>query len=409
MDKAKVYYFNPTCELAIANGSFSYMPPLLLQEMEKDLSVLPFVFASANDIILTENKPSSEFMNTLKMAGFNLPKFYTFKELNAIPSGSIDSIVPWGWSPSSHFILKELKEKCSDEFKKSPVFDWKAEHQLLYERSTSLDLLHKILKNNCFGWLIDENRCGKMVENCSEIETMLKKHPEIVLKAPLSSSGRGIQIIRNGKLNASNLKWISGVLKQQKYLIAEPFLNKVIDLSFQFEILDHCEVAYLGYSVFETNSNGQYKGTFIRPDLKTLLPDDDTTVVRQMIETTSGILQEALKISDYTQYYRGYLGIDSLIFRQNGQLKIQPCIEINCRMTMGLLGLQLEKVIHRDAKGKFELFYAKSDEFMNKVKQQSQENEPKFREGKIISGFLSLAEPEPNGKFGAYIFLGSAK
>jgi hypothetical protein len=60
-----VYYFNPTCELAVANGSFSYMAPRLLREFERDCSALPFVFSTLGDFVLTENKPSRQFINSV--------------------------------------------------------------------------------------------------------------------------------------------------------------------------------------------------------------------------------------------------------------------------------------------------------------------------------------------------------
>ncbi len=408
MNGATIYYFNPTCELAVANGSFSYMPPLLLQEMERDLSIIPFVFGTEKDFILTDDPPSPEFINRLKNAGFKIPTFCRLIELEALPTGSFDSIIPWGWSPAAHFKLKNLKEKCSEEFKKSPVFNWKTEHRLLYERSTSLNFLYEILKNNPHDWIINQAMCGIKAESCNEIEDLLSKHQAIVLKAPLSSSGRGIQIIRKSKLNESNKQWISGVLKQQNYLIAESYLEKLIDLSFQFQVKDHLEVEYLGYSIFETSSNGQYNGTFIHPDLNVLLPDEDFTELMEKIDATAGLLKEALQKSEYAKHYRGYLGVDALIFKNLNRLTIQPCIEVNCRMNMGVLCLQLEKKIDKDTSGKFETSMLKHNEFQN-YSTRFFKNELKFRNGKISAGDLPLAEPKPSKKFGAYISLGSAK
>lgn len=409
MSDAAIYYFNPTCELAVSNGSFSYMPPLLLQNLESDLSILPFIFGTEKDFVITENPPSHEFQTTLRKAGFNLPAFCRLTELESLPAGSFGTIIPWGWSPAVHFKLKNLKEKCSAEFRNSVVFNWNAEHQLLYERSTSLDFLYKILDKNPPNWFIGADMCGIKVESCNEIEILLKKYSELVLKAPVSSSGRGIQIIRNSKLNSSNRQWISGVLKQQKYLIAEPCLKRLLDLSFQFKIQDNSEVLYLGYSIFETNSNGQYKGTFIHPDLRFLLPEVDFTELKEKIEITADILQNALLESEYAKHYRGYLGVDALIFKHNHTWMIQPCIEVNCRINMGILSLKLENKIHQDVTGKFELCLVNSAEFKNNTAMNSEIKEIKYKDEKIYSGFLPLVEPDQNKKFGAYLSLGSAK
>ena len=409
MNNSKIFYFNPTCELAVANGSFSYMPPLQLQQMEIDLSILPAIFCTKNDILLTENPPSSPFLNYLKNLGLELPSFCSLKELEAMPDLSIDSIIPWGWSPAAHFVLNNLKEKCGQEFKNSPSFNWKPEHKSLFERSTSLNFLRRILNDNPPAWFIDPTLCGEIVESLDEIESHLKNHSSIVIKAPVSSSGRGIQIIRRQKLNASNRQWISGVLKQQKYLIVEPFLDKLLDLSFQFELLADSEIKYHGFSIFETNSNGQYKGTFIHLKIKSLLPDEDEKDILTKIELTAQILKNALERSEFAANYIGYLGVDALLFRETDHLKMQPCIEVNCRMNMGILSLQLEKLIHPETSGKLEICPVKTKNLQNNAEDYTGGKEKVTGDGKIYSGNIALTEAKPNSKFGAYLSLDPPK
>lgn len=408
MASGNIFYFNPTCELAVANGSFSYQAPLLLREMEQNLAILPFAFATEDDFVLTENAPLYEFQQKLRQAGFNLPKFCALNELEAMPDRSFSSICPWGWSPAAHFILKNLKEKCLENFKRSKVFRWNEAHKSLFERSTSLDFLNGLLNRNPPDWFVSKDLAGEKVSSSDEIEQLLAKHGSLVLKAPLSSSGRGIQMIRKSSLNTANKQWISGVLKQQNYLIAEPFLEKIIDLSFQFQIKSESEIEYLGHSVFDTNTNGQYQGTFIRPDLQKMLPEADPNL-SEMIFTTTEILGETLKKSIFSQSYQGFLGIDAMIFRQDSKLKIQPCVEINCRMNMGILTLFIEKIIHPEARGKFALFYGKQGEFKSFVEKQEKLGPPEFCDGKLYSGFLPLTEPIGQNKFGAYISLGIAR
>ena len=409
MAKANVYYFNPTCELAVANNSFSYMPPLLLQEMERDLAILPFAFASDNDFVLTENLPSEGFLQQLNNAGFNLPTFCRLDNLEAMPSGSLGNIYPWGWSPAAHFKLKNLKEKCDPEFRISPVSSWQDEHQQLFERSVSLNLLSEIVNQNPPDWFIDPSLIGKKVTSCDEIELLLKKYSSIVIKAPMSSSGRGIQIIRKTKLSESNKQWISGVLRQQKYLVAEPFIEKLIDLSFQFKVLSNAEIEYLGYSIFKTNSNGQYNGTYIHPVLGNILPGENTRNLEHMIATTASVLLRALKKSIYAEFHLGYLGVDALVFKHYSKIRMQPCIEVNSRMNMGILSMFLEKKLHPDAKGKFKLFYGKPGEYLSFVMDKAKLNPIKFQDKQFYSGFIALVEPTEEKKFGAYINLGTAR
>jgi len=409
MSKANVFYFNPTCELAVANGSFSYIPPLLLQEMECDLAVLPLVFASENDFVISASPPSAEYIQLLKDCGFEVPRFCSLSELEEMPTGSYDVICPWGWSPAAHFKLKNLKEKCSGEFKTNPVYNWHEGHQSLFERSTSQNFLTGILNNNPQSWLISKSMTGVKVTNLTEIESMLNKNPALVLKAPMSSSGRGVQIIRRKILNNSNKEWISGVLKQQNYLIAEPFLEKLADLSFQFRINEDSDIEYLGHSFFETNSNGQYKGSFIHTGLKDIFPDENSDELEEMIGTTALVIGKELMSSVYVRWHRGFLGVDAMIFRNEKRLMMQPCIEINCRMNMGILTLFLERKIRKEAKGKFELFYGVPGEFEVYAKKNILLNPPVYQDGKISSGFFPLVEPVCQQKFGAYFLVGGTR
>jgi hypothetical protein len=78
-------------------------------------------------------------------------------------------------------------------------------------------------------------------------------------------------------------------------------------------------------------------------------------------------------------------------------------------MNMGILILILEKKIHREARGKFELFYGAPGEYGKFATSQTQLNPPQFKDGKLYSGFLSLVEPDRHKKFGAYILTGLAK
>jgi len=365
--------------------------------------MLPFVFATEKDFVVTEKLPSYSFINQLKDWGFKVPVFCSLTELESMPAGSFEAIYPWGWSPAAHFKLKNLKEKCSVEFKRNPAFNWQPNHKLLFERSSSLNFLSDILNKYPHYKFIKKSLTGVIVKSIDEIESLLIVNHNMVLKAPLSSSGRGIQIIRSQILNQSNKAWISGVLKQQGYLIAECYLDKLADLSFQFRITERKEVEYLGYTFFESNSNGQYKGTWINYDLNELIPESEFDELSDMIRNTAKIIGERLKSTVYTSWHRGFLGVDAMVFRVDGRLTIQPCIEINCRMNMGILTLLLQEHILKDCKGKLEMYYGPAGDFNIFVKRELERNPPVIQDGKILSGFFSLVEPSIHQKFGAYI------
>lgn len=410
MTKSNIFLFNPTCELAVANGSFSYVPPLLLQQMETDLAILPFLMTTKNDFVLSENRPSQKFIEKLVAAGFEVPKFCTLHELENQETNEFGAILPWGWSTAVHYKLRTLKQKCHPEFRNSPVFKWIPEHQLLYERATSLNLLEKLLENEPPEFFIDKRWVGKIITNIEAINLLLQQHGAIVVKAPLSSSGRGIQIIRKKALSRPNSEWISGMLKQQNYVIAEPWIDKLMDVSFQFYTDQKNGLDYLGQTFFETSSNGQYQGSLINPDVKKLLPDVDISELAKLIRTTEEKLRKALQNSFYTRYHEGFLGIDGMIFRRGNKLKIQPCVEVNCRMNMGILSMFCARQLHPNAaSGKLRIFYSREQSFSVFSKKMNGKSAPKMTDGKLISGFFPLTEPHPQSKFGGYLYLGDSR
>ncbi len=401
MPAGNLYYFNPTCELAVANGSFSYQPPLLLQQMEADLAILPFVFCSEADFVLTENKPSEKFVQDLKNVGFQIPHFCTQAELEAMPDGSFDEIIPWGWSPAAHYKLAKLKEKCSPEFKLNPVYNWREIHKTIYERASSLSFLYELINSANDNYLIPKELCGIKVFSSEEVEKQLNTHNQLVLKAPLSSSGRGIQMLRKTELDRSRKQWISGILKQQGYLIAEPYLNKLLDFSFQFQIKSKEDIDFLGISYFETNSNGQYQRTLlnIRPEIFTTKSDQKLI---DKVEATAKLIGNKLINSVYAENYKGYLGIDALIFEYNNQLFIQPCIEINCRMNMGVLAKYVERKLSSESVGQFEVYFDNQGIICDFKNIKPENTQFVFNKLASDSFFLPLTETKTGTRFCAY-------
>ncbi len=67
---------------------------------------------------------------------------------------------------------------------------------------------------------------------------------------------------------------------------------------------------------------------------------------------------------------------------------------------MGILALFLEQLLHPEAKGKFQLFYGNTGDYLNFVNEQNQAG---YLDGKFASGFFSLTEATQETKFGAYI------
>ena len=225
------------------------------------------------------------------------------------------------------------------------------------------------------------------------------------MKAPWSSSGRGLQILHPQEYNQTNKQVITGYLKQQGYVVAEPWHDKVLDLSFQFFSFGNGRIEYRGLTSFSTDNSGHYTGNFIQ-EFPPYLSADIKEFVKQNITEIKQALHRTLTESDYSTEYYGWLGVDALIFvNSNGKLKFHPCLEINCRFTMGAVALSLRSHLADHSTGEFQIVHGKEGYFAQYCEEIMKKEPLIVDTGKIISGFLPLTPVLSDCSFGAWIIV----
>jgi len=402
-----IYFFNPTCEYAVANGNASWQPNRILQKMESDLAFLPLFLAKPKDIILVSELPGNRYQNLLKELKLEIPEFTDLSNISSnekLIKSPKDRLLPWGWSPATHKKLESLKNSCSPEFKDSPVFNWQPHHRNIYSKKFAQGILESILSNYPSMHYISNDQISEVCVVKSDFEVLLKKWGKLMVKAPWSSSGRGLQPIRKKPVHPKVWDKLLGIVKEQEYAIVEPYLNKELDLAFQFE-LTQGKVTFLGISNFSTDYKGQYNGNSLNglPDTLSSEVSEFANFVQELIINP---IIKTIENSDLAKYYEGYFGVDTLIFRdKHGKLKINPCLEINVRQNMGLLSLQLEKLIHPEKKGIFRTFYKPGKSFCEYVNEMSVKYPLKISNYKIESGFFPLVDANENTLFGAFLLV----
>ena len=402
-----VFLFNPTCEYAVANGKSSWQPNRLLQKMETDLATLPQFFAQSGDIVLTDKLPSPEFIHSFNQLEYQLPQFckkHDFINEATIKPTVLNRLLPWGWSLATHKLLTPLKDFCSNEFKNSPVFNWKPEAKELYSKRFALEILIKLLSELHYDFILPEHLLTEICATQSEIEKTISKWEKVMIKAPWSCSGRGLQPITKTPVHPKVWGKITGIINDQGFVIAEPLLNKVADLALQFKI-EKGEINFVGISNFFTDSKGQYQGNFIHG-----IPNEYDKEVAEFLNFLPDVLAtpiiKTLKNSRLPLLYEGNFGVDMLIFKDDkNRLKVNPCLEINLRQNMGLLALQLEKLVSPDKMAVYRMFYQHSKSFLEFKNEMTKKHPPEFVNGKLNSGFFALTEADENTQFGAYILV----
>lgn len=400
-----IYLLNPTCDLAIGNGSPNWQPNKLLKKMEADLSILPLFLATSSDIVLVEQLPSEKFLKSIEILGIDIPAFMKFqKALNdeTNPFNNINSLKPWGWSPATHKLLAPLKTRCSEAFQKSPVFNWSEEIRNLYSKKFALGILQQIIREFPDTIFVPKELTGQVCYEQQQIESLISRWGKLMIKAPWSSSGRGLQPITKTPVHPKVWEKILGIIKDQGYVIVEPFLDKQLDIAFQFELRNR-KITFLGISNFMTDSKGQYTGNRLNG-----LPDDMNPELKLFAESLPDkIISPLIRIlvnSELALAYEGNFGVDALIFKTSGnQLAVNPCLEINLRQNMGLLSLHLEKLLFPGQKALYQTWYGGGKSFLEFQSEMERKHPLVLKNDKIAFGFLALTDACIDSKFGAYI------
>lgn len=295
----KVYIFNPENDMALADGNPGYTPPAIIRQMRDELYWLPNWWAEDSDLVWDgEDK------------------------LQLKPG---DEIIPWGWSPA---LIHQLRQAgVTDEF--LPTDEEMERLRWLSHRQTAVEALAACKRDGLIGdVLMGESWLCRTGEEVREVVASANEKDSFLLKAPWSSSGRGL--MPYGSPNAQ--RWIKNTLKAQGAVVVERKLQKVADFALEFWCDGQGGVDYRGLSLFYTNEAGAYLGNWVAPEgqkLQWLMQYADP----QMLVDIRHWWEKYLK----KFRYRGPVGVDMMLC-QGG---ICPCIEINWRMTMGYISTLL--------------------------------------------------------------------
>ena len=100
----QVFLFNPLAEGYIARGP-GFTPAAQARQLARDLALLPQFLARRDDVVVVPEAPASDFLATLKSAGFELPEFVVAPDDVRLdgPLGErkLGGLRPWAWAPDS--------------------------------------------------------------------------------------------------------------------------------------------------------------------------------------------------------------------------------------------------------------------------------------------------------------------
>ncbi len=372
----KAYHlFNPEHDLALANGDRHFIAPRNIREMARDLAPL----------------------------------------MNVVGG----SLLPWGWdfTAKARFIQEGIPEE------ELPTDESLAALRHRSGRATAHHLLSTFRHEYPANTYTGESLIAKSID---EIAVYAARHGHILLKAPLSGSGKGLRHIN---VDASSLKkvepWATALIHRHGYLTIEPYYNKVQDFAMEFRVTDG-QCHFIGYSLFVTDHHGRYDGNRLMSDAKIeeLLA---TYIPREALhETTHRIIAHSTDIipSEWdTTRFPLHFGVDMMIvdnrqqperepdtmtseFRiTNSGFALHPCVEINLRMNMGIIAHEVyRRHLAPEAEGLYRIaIFTDNASLRTFSAEQTALHPATYRNRRLIKGYHPLTPIGEDTRHHAYV------
>ncbi len=357
---ANVYVFNPFAEGFLARGR-AFNPTAPQARLARDLACLPQFLARQDDLVLVPEKPATEFLRTVKRAGFDLPEFAV------VPGGRIDlaaaglanrklgRLRPWAWGPDSLRLLAPLWPLVHGEDRPA-ARRFSERWAALYSKVWSADFLRRALTalagHEAADLLNPPEVVGLATRSAAETLEAIdafraRGYVRLVVKEAIGVAGHNSLRVWEVPVPAAQRRWIERALRPGGELVVEPWLERVVDFSVQFE-METAGLRLAGYTGLCNDPKGQYRGNWADPDYPRRLPDavaacfpgqrDVGGRLRRFYGELRCLLETDLRAADFV----GPAGLDAFVYRTpDGAPRLKPVVELNPRYTMGRVLVEL--------------------------------------------------------------------
>ncbi len=322
-EKMKLHIFNPEHDIALAANLSNFTAPHAGRRLRHDLGYLPAIWAEDGYVLVEDVADAKRGYSRLMHKSFD-----RFVDKHMLAHLDIDCVEPWGWDLALRSFLLRYGVKAVPSEKEIAVIR---------------DLSHRKHAVRLLGKLQDKGTVGKSwcLDSLYDVMGILFDHRHLVLKAPWSSSGRGIRFV-DDEIDQFLSSWVNKTIERQGNIIAEEYNNKVKDFGMEFESDGEGGVRYLGLSLFHTQ-NGAYSGNILATE-EEKIEMISRYISRERLDTIKEKICACLGAL-YKGRYKGPFGVDLMIVRGNENVNflLNPCVEINLRRTMGHVALELSK------------------------------------------------------------------
>ena len=319
-----LHIYNCDNDMALANFEAGYTPPASIRAFMRERERFPLTWAAPGDGVLTTDG--------VVIADGRAMRIVPLSDV----LDQITELRPWGWSPAICHRLRQLGLPEHLMPNDAQLRNLRA----LSSREQAVGLL-PLLVALCPDHLVGESQFCRTE---GEVAQAVARWQPSILKAPWSSSGKGIRYGQGGREDTL-VGWYRRILSQQGGVVVEPLYAKHLDFAMEFWSDGEGCVTYCGLSLFETHSNGAYShNVYASEEAKTeslirsilqAAPTQDKAGAEALLTLVRGALERELSAL-VGAVYRGPLGVDMMVLNDG---RIHPCVEVNLRMTMGFAAL----------------------------------------------------------------------
>jgi len=323
----KLLVFNPEHDLALAANLSNFTAPHAGRQLRADLGFIPAIWAAVDDYVHVENVEDAE-RRFLRLTRRPFGRFIAKEQICKHQFSAVDV---WGWDLAIRAFLLRWGIDAAILPSVTQIDDIRQ----LSHRRYAMQLLDCLQMPGIIGSSCETNQIENIIDR-------LHSGEHLVVKAPWSSSGRGVRFMEDD-VNIYDNGWLRNVIVKQGSVMVEPYYNKVKDFGMEFVSDGNGSVSYIGLSLFQT-SNGAYTGNILASEeekenlISRYIPIDLLKTVQQKICAKMG--------SWLKDQYTGVFGIDMMVVRRDDGdgFLLHPCVEINLRRTMGHVAISLTEL-----------------------------------------------------------------
>ena len=376
-----LHLFNPDHDLALAHGRTHYVPPASAAAFAADAAPIVSWLTRDAAVLVPERPLPDDFLRLLQELRKEC-RWVTQRELPELP---LEKVVPWGWN----YNIWERMKKWGVSDEALPTDEEITAIQQLSHRRTAAKAMQFLRDRAARPERLPLP--ARELHSLEEADQFFRDHGDVMFKMPWSGSGRGLRHVVDA-MSTHQRGWISQSIRKHGSILAEPFLSVVQDFAMEF-VCDG-DVRFEGYSLFETH-NGVYLSNMLMSD-EAIEKHLSQWIDIQTLAEYRSLLTQFIQ-QEIAPYYKGCVGVDMFVYQKDGDFLVNPAVELNLRMTMGLLANRfVREYMALGAMGKMSVEYrAGEGELYREQRSLNEKFPPVFADGKLISGCIALSPVMP--------------